>query len=42
MGAESDFTPKSKFVPGDFFYKFENIKKIMEVRKYLFQGSKLS
>jgi hypothetical protein len=37
-----DLAPKREFVPHELLYKCPNIQKIMEVSKYLFQGSKQS
>jgi hypothetical protein len=39
---ELDHTPKREIVLDDLIYKCTNLKKIIEVRNYLFQGSKQS
>jgi hypothetical protein len=39
---ELDLAPRREFVPHDLLYKCAKLQKIMEIRKYLFQGSKQS
>jgi predicted component of type VI protein secretion system len=39
---ELDLAPRREFAPHDLFYKCAKLQKIMEIRKYLFQGSKQS
>jgi hypothetical protein len=40
IGAESDYTPKIEVVPGDMFYKCENLNKILRYVSICFKGPK--
>jgi hypothetical protein len=42
IGVELDHTSKRESVSHNLFYKCANLKKKLELKKYLFQGSKQS